>query len=406
MKHIIKIALLLNVQTTLIFAQLIGDGTQTPFTFGVESRAYSLGNAAVAFPQDASAMFWNPAGMVVIDQQLFGVSMSTLFEGTQYQYGGLIIPTLATGTFGIGVVRIGTDDIPRTEWSDQTIDHLGNMDYWWGQLNLAYGLRVYKGLAVGVAFEANRIVLGDWSTNGFGLNSGIHYALPHQSGLLSNLHIGIAAHSIVHPQLSLGTQTRAIPMTLRGGMAKIFKLGQNNRMLMIADIEKPELGEMRYHMGAEFMFGSILAVRAGLNNGQMTFGCGVRYADISFDYATGQLNGYGLMPWTHRFSLNIHMGPTLSDKRAKIEEIRQHDIETRFQARLESDRQRRIREGLRDAREFLDKADYFNARLEVGSVLDLEPDHRTAKNLLSDIEGKEAEYQAEREAALLKEARQ
>jgi len=400
----VSIVVMLMVGFASVRSQTYDGGTQNPFSFGVDSRAFSLGNAAVAYPQDASAMFWNPAGITVVDQQVAGLSLSTLFESTQYQYGGIVMPTLSTGTFAVGVARIGTDGIPRTDWSNQTIDLQGEMGYWWGQLNLAYGLRIVGGLSVGVAFEANRIVLGDWSTNGFGLNGGLHYSFPQQSGFLSNLHVGATAYNLIRPQLSLGSETQSIPMTLRGGIAKKIRMGESGHWLLLADVVKPELGDLRYHAGLELMLGNVVSLRGGFNNGQITVGGGIRYRDFAVDYATGSLNDTGLLPWTHRFSLSFYMGKTLSERRAQIENVKKEEIETRFRERLESDRQQRVRQSMVDARSYMEKEDYFNARLEIASVLEDDPGNREAEAMLDDIEVKELAYQQQREVELLKAA--
>jgi len=387
-------------------AQSGDGGTQSPFSFGMDARSFSLGNAAVAFPQDAAALFWNPAGMVVVDQKMMGLSMSTLFESTQYQYAGMIIPTLNSGTFGFGVARIGTEGIPRTEWHQGTIDLQGEMSYWWGRFSLAYGLEIYKGLSVGAGVEVDRMVLGDWSTNGFGLHGGLHYRFKGTSPLFRGLHLGLTVENIVSPQLSLGNDVSRVPYTLRLGAAKVVSLSETNRWLFLADVEKPELGDMRYHVGTELMLSGLLAIRAGMNNGQLTFGGGLRYHNISIDYATGQLNDLGVLPWTHRFSLSFHMGATISERRAAIEASKRQEVESKFLERMEEDRQRRVREGVRAARDAFDKDDYFNARLLINAVLRDESDHVEARRLLTDIEAREQAYQAEREAALLREGRQ
>lgn len=389
-----------------LWAQEADGGTQSPFVFGLEARSFSLGNAAVAYPQGASSLIWNPAGMVVVDQRVAAFSMSTLFTGTQYHYAGIILPTLEAGTFGLGLSRIGTDGIPRTEWDQNTIDFQGDMSYWWGRLNLGYGLRIFRGLSLGVGFEVDRMVLGTWSTNGFAFHGGLHYAFGSQGGILKGLYLGATVEDLISPQLSLGSSVQRIPYTMRLGLAKVFTLGGGGHVLVLADLEQPELAASRYHMGLELAFGTMLFVRGGLNNGQMALGAGLRYGDFSLDYATGQLNDLGILPWTHRFSLSFHMGATLSEKRAQIDAAKQREVEQRFQARVEAERRRRIEDGLRAARDYLDKSDYFNARLELGTVLMEDPEHAEAKAIMDEVVAKETAYQAEREQALLNEERE
>ena len=405
-KSVLLLCAMMVLSAAGLHAQSGNGGTQSPFSFGMDARAFSMGNAAVAYPQDASAMFWNPAGMVVVDQKVLGLSMSTLFESTQYQYAGMIIPTLNSGSFGIGVARIGTDGIPQTDWDQGTIQMLGDMSYWWARFSMAYGLRIYRGLSVGASVEVDRMVLGDWSTNGFGLHGGLHYRFSGKSALLKGLNVGLTFENLVSPQLSLGNDVSRVPYTMRFGVAKVFTLSGDNRWLFLADVEKPELVAMRYHIGTEFLLSGLLALRVGYNDGQFTFGGGIKYHDFSIDYATGQLNELGILPWTHRFSLSFHMGATLTAQRAALAASRQQEVESKFLERLEEDRQRRVHEGIRAAQDAFEKDDYFNARLLINSVLRDEPGHVAARALLADIEARESAYQSEREEALLREGRQ
>ena len=389
-----------------VLAQSGDGGTQTPFVFGLEARSFSLGNAAVAFPADASGLIWNPAGMVVVDQRVVALSSSSLYSGTQYHYAGIVLPTLGAGSFGLGLSYVGTDDIPQTDWDQSTIAEFGNMNYWWGRLNLAYGLQVFRGLSVGVGFEIDRMVLGDWSTNGFAFHGGLHYSLGHRSGLFKDLHFGATVENIISPQLNLGSSVQRIPYTFRFGLAKRFVLNNGGHVLLLTDLEQPELADLRYHAGLELCFGGTFFVRGGMNSGQLTLGGGLRLGNVSVDYATGQLNDLGVLPWTHRFSLSFHMGSTLTEQRARLDAAKQQEVERRFVARVEAERQRRIHDGLRSAKDYLERSDYFNARLEIGAVLMEDSEHAEAKAILEDITAKEAAYQAEREQALLNEERQ
>ena len=114
-------------------------GVDSPFTIGVGARALAMGSAAVAFPDDPSAFAWNPAGMVVVPQKSIALTLTTLFEGTQYNFIGYVHPTMNLGTFGLGVVRVGADGIVHRYWSGDggAMVEAGEMSYWWGKFSIA-----------------------------------------------------------------------------------------------------------------------------------------------------------------------------------------------------------------------------------------------------------------------------
>ena len=160
----------------LIWGNAVGQtgdaGVESPFSVGSGARSLGLGNAMVAFPDDASAFFWNPAGMVVVDQRHVDVSLATFFEGTQYNFVGYIHPTLNIGVLGLGITRIGTEDIEIRSWESGSPEPAGYMNYWWGKLTLSYARTLFRGFSLGINFDVHRQVLGNNSANGFDVDFG------------------------------------------------------------------------------------------------------------------------------------------------------------------------------------------------------------------------------------------
>ena len=136
-----------------LMAQTGDAGRESLFSIGVGSRALALGGATVAYPTDPSSYLSNPAGMKLVQQRALDFSLTTLFEGTQYNFLGYVHPTLSAGVFGIGFTRIGTGGIEQTEWDasgQSVVMELGEMDYWWGKLTLAYALNLTPSLSLGL----------------------------------------------------------------------------------------------------------------------------------------------------------------------------------------------------------------------------------------------------------------
>ena len=85
-------------------------------SIGVGARALAMSNAQVATVGDATAGFWNPAGLVRVKGNLQLALMHTSYFGgiANYDYGSLAIPADATSTIGFSVIRFGVDNIPDT----------------------------------------------------------------------------------------------------------------------------------------------------------------------------------------------------------------------------------------------------------------------------------------------------
>lgn len=382
-------------------------GLESPFSIGFGARAIGMGSAAVAYPDDPSAFYWNPAGMVVIEQHGIELSLTTLFEGTQYNFFGYVYPTMSSGAFGLGIARIGTGGIGQRHWDNGIIIEEGDVGYWWGKLIVAYGVTVFKGLSLGVNLDVNRQVLGSFSTNGIGLDMGVHYALPLEKGILRNVYLGCSVDNVLSPRLKLGAFSETLPVHVRWGLAKAFHLrGGADRWLILFDFEKYKHTKLGYHVGTEYGIGRMVYARMGIDNGETTFGGGLRFKNFQLDYGTSRIGDPTYFPRSHRFSLLFYFGTRIPEKKRLLEERQRAEVQRRTDERLEAERQRRIEDGLRAAQEYFDRGDYFNARLEFTRVLREDPENAEARQMLDLTTARELEYQRERDNALMESTRE
>ncbi|MBN2030454.1 PorV/PorQ family protein [bacterium] len=383
-------------------------GRESPFSIGVGARALGLGNAGTAFPDDPSAFAWNPAGMVVVEEKRVGLSLTTLFEGTLYNFIGFVYPTMDAGTFGFGMSRIGTGGIKYTKVEDGAPFDTGEeIDYWWGKLTLSYAATFFRGLSVGFNLNVNRQSLWLYSTNGFGVDFGIHYRIPVTGGLLNNLYFGGMVENGISPRMKLGTKAETIPYITKLGIAKYFQFrGNRDRWLFLVDWEQGQQKESQYHFGTEYSWNRSIYLRVGVDDGEFSFGGGLRYRHFQIDYGMSQIGDPEFFQRSHRFSLVFYIGKSIPEKRRILEEQRLMEIQSGINQRIEANRQEQIAEGLRSGNEYIENGDYFNARLAFSSVLRIDPDHAEARELLDWVTEKDQELQEQRQEALLQRERE
>ena len=381
-------------------------GLESPFSIGLGARGLALGNASVAFPEDPTAFAWNPAGMIKVERKEFLLSHTTLFEDVQYNFIGYVHPTLNAGTFGFGLSRVGTGGIRSFEEINGVSIEGDEFSYWWGKLSIAYAVHLFSGFSFGSNFEANRQVLWNKSTNGFGLDAGLHYA-GHPHSALEGFDFGLVWINAYSPRLKLGTETETIPPIQKLGVARTINFrGGLDRWLLLFDYEWAENKKGKYHFGTEYSLDQSVFFRAGVDNGQMTFGGGLRLHMFQLDYATGHIGDPEFFNRSHRFSLIFHLGQTLAEKLEAINDQREQEIRDRFQERLREERRLRIAEGLKTGQEYFEKGDYFNARLEFSRVLREDRNNTTAQRMIERTNQRELELQKQREDSLLNAARE
>ncbi len=88
-------------------------------TYGAGARALGMGGAFVAVADDATAAYWNPAGMPSVERAAFSAMHSYAFNGlAAYDsvYGAYNLGKY--GAVGGGMLRAGVDDMQHTDWRE------------------------------------------------------------------------------------------------------------------------------------------------------------------------------------------------------------------------------------------------------------------------------------------------
>lgn len=154
-------------------------------SIGVGARALGMSNAFVSVANDATAGYWNPAGMVHIDANIQVSLMHTeYFAGiASYDYGSIAFNLDENSALGVSYLRFGVDDIPDTS---ELIDSDGNINYdrirsFSASDNaflLSYARKLNSNLSLGVNTKVIRRTAGSFAGAwGFGLDAGIQYTL-------------------------------------------------------------------------------------------------------------------------------------------------------------------------------------------------------------------------------------
>ena len=165
--------------------------TRTPkysnefLNLGVGARALGMGKVQVSLADNATAGYWNPAGLVNQTHKYDGVLMhSELFSGVvKNDYGAFSMPLDDKSAIGVSVMRLGVDNIADTRnivneygYVDYSkIEYFSVADY---ALLLSYARKVgsVEGLSVGGNAKVIYRNIGKFAHGyGFGIDAGVQY---------------------------------------------------------------------------------------------------------------------------------------------------------------------------------------------------------------------------------------
>jgi hypothetical protein len=119
---------------------------------GIGAKAVAMGDASVAYAQDMSAIYWNPAGLALLKSneamfmyQPWFIDVNTLFAGAALTLPG--IGTLGVGIFGI---NYGDIDVTTLDYQSGTGEQYTASDY---NFNLTYARRLVTWFSFGGTFK-------------------------------------------------------------------------------------------------------------------------------------------------------------------------------------------------------------------------------------------------------------
>lgn len=313
-------------------------------------RALGMGSAFTGISDDASASYWNPAGLGQLEKGELslmwsdwtgsdsGGSVNILKYGflsgvthkmeIPYIYGVPFLVPFKTGSFkipghfGFSLIALSVPDIQDTRPEttgvflkddgsnlDQVIANAKTATDQETALYLSYCLPnniLVNGLNIGLSFKMINQKIFEYSSNGFGVDMGILY-----TGLKSKgLRIGLNLQDLTNTPIKWSTGTTdKIPLSIKLGLVYSVKLPLTTGTNIGIDYDT-KYGKNMY-FGTEFWFAHIIALRFGYkqlggpdtNINNLTAGLGfILLNKYNFDYAFLSHEELGN---THRVSFSI-----------------------------------------------------------------------------------------------------
>ncbi len=295
-KHIVTIAFVAIVLVSNTKTQ--DAGRESLFSIGTGARALGLGGGFSSIANDASTIYYNPAGLALLKYQEVSAMYMSLLEGTNYGFASWVYPISSKSGIGIGIMKIGTDDIIRRI----NFVESGSFNYTSFQLMFGFGAEITNDVNLGISVKALNQSLDNFSDYGIGMDIGL------TSDLSKNIRIGFVARDLMPPEIRLDRASDTYPTSYAGGMSiRNIKLSEKVTMLSSLELEKIEDRSAKLHTGVELVVDNFYALRGGYDKNNFVVGIGYSFDNLKIDYA---YKFEKRISDSHRFSLSYEIGKT------------------------------------------------------------------------------------------------
>lgn len=261
-------------------------GTAAMMNIGMGARALGMGGAHIAVADDASVIYYNPAGLALVD----GINVTSLYT-SQYGAAGYLALGIAGRNIGGAILRLDASGIEETDEFGNTIGTFGVVET---TAMAGYGRTVIPDLSIGGAIKYYQQTLPKNSGQGLTADIGLLYELTE-----SKVMIGAVGRNLLGTVTYSGGSKDAFDRAFGFGVS--FEPMDNLLIAGDAVLENGFTGKV----GAEYRFRQ-MAVRAGGSFGEgqtcLTIGAGFAVTNFNIDYA---YQHHSTLPDSHRLSLSM-----------------------------------------------------------------------------------------------------
>jgi hypothetical protein len=334
-KLLFVITFIIAVVYTSALSQVTKTGTTAAkfLSIGIGPRANAMGGAFSSVASDASALYWNPAGIALLTEHQAMFTYTNLFKDLDIKlnYLAVVLPTNGVGSFGLSVIALDYGDLPVTteNYPDGTGETFSASSY---AFALSYARSVTENFSAGITVKYVKEGIMNSSAEGIAFDVGTVFTTPFYgikfSSIITNYgsKMQMAGEDLLirydaDPQRKGNNETVdayykteqfELPLKLQIGLSRSFQFIEGQRLTIAVDATHPNDNAEYVNVGGELsMLDDLIFLRGGyktlfLRDSQegLTLGVGLHYTlgvfSVGVDYAFQQYNFLGD---THSFGV-------------------------------------------------------------------------------------------------------
>lgn len=282
----------------------------------VGARGAAIGNAFSSLSNDATAMFWNPAGLTYVQNTSVWVEQISYLADISYNAVGVAYSVNSFWTVGLFGAAMNSGDIDVT-----TVEVPSGTGETYSVNNMVAGVSIASKLTDKFSFGANiKYVhedLAEEVSGSYSIDVGTMYDTRWNTVRISmNIrnfgpeiqldgHYNDYDNGVQLPEPSDYLEYH-FPMIFRLGLAADPINSGMHRLTVLGELEHPNDNIERLNIGGEYAFQEMFFLRGGYTFRHdtlgMSAGLGIKIAGIGVDYA---VSDYGVLDMVHRFNVQF-----------------------------------------------------------------------------------------------------
>lgn len=303
-------------------------------SIGVSPRALGMGSAFSSLADDASAMYWNPAGLASLTENQAIFTYTDMFVDIKHQFFGIAMPMGEMGTLGFHLTMVNYGEMEVT-----TVDYPEGIGLTFSAgsyaIGFSYARQITEDFSIGANVKYLIENISNSSASGIAFDVGTIFDTPFYGirfassinnfgskmqmegdDLLMQVDTDESRNGN-NDQIDayLGTDEYDIPLKLQIGLSRDFMIDDMNRITLAIDATHPNDNAQYVNAGAEIgLLNDMFMIRGGysqlfLDDAEegLTLGAGFNYKvygsyAIAVDYA---YQSYEHLTDKHSFGLLI-----------------------------------------------------------------------------------------------------
>lgn len=300
--------------SSLVYAAGPGTGSADFLKIPVGARETSLGGAFTAVADNANAVYYNPAGLSLLEKPEVSFTYNKYIEGVSQQWLAAAYP-YKSGAFGLGINYLSVSAFDAYDNADQPIGSVSAYDMavylsWGGRRPLDY--KFLRSVSYGASAKYISEKLDTEKGAGYGLDLGFL-----ATSAVENLRFGFSIENAVSTKIKFIEEGAKPPLKFKAGAmykirSSVAQIAARFSLDYVYWNDRPGY----IAAGMEYLFYDAFAVRMGYSSfgdisDGLNFGLGFDLSrhigrSISVDYSFGATYAFGDI---HKLGVTYKFGP-------------------------------------------------------------------------------------------------